>query len=161
MSSQINSIFLFRGLWYVIPENIFQFCRGKFLVNFRANLDRVPPCPSTWHKYEKINKKLGSWAYLTPFLKQEDVLREFSVFRMAIKPQMIRIILNVSINHCCNWNQWRIVIQNGKSVSLIYQNHKNAIYIIFILKSEVWKYLYQVQNTSDFCKVLWFDMIQA
>ena len=104
---------------------------------------------------------MGSWAYLTPFLKQEDVLREFSVFRMAIKPQMIRIILNVSINHCCNWNQWRIVIQNGKSVSLINQNHKNAIYIIFILKSEVWKYLYQVQNTSDFCKVLWFDMIQA
>ena len=25
--------------------------------NFRENLDRVPPCPSTWHKYQKIWEK--------------------------------------------------------------------------------------------------------
>ena len=33
-------------------QNIFQICRGKFLTIFRENLERVHPCPSTWHKYE-------------------------------------------------------------------------------------------------------------
>ena len=44
-------------------HKIFQICREKFLRNFRENLGRVSPCPSTWHKYDKTMQK-NLWSYL-------------------------------------------------------------------------------------------------
>ena len=38
-------------------QNIFSICRGKFLTIFKENLDRVPPCPSTWHEDTKRERK--------------------------------------------------------------------------------------------------------
>ena len=47
-----------RGLCVDIKkQSIFQICREKFWTNFREILDRVSPCPSTWHKYQKIWEK--------------------------------------------------------------------------------------------------------
>ena len=41
----------------IIKQNIFSICRGKILTIFKENLDRIPPCPSTWHEDAKREGK--------------------------------------------------------------------------------------------------------
>ena len=51
-------------------QNIFQICRGKFLKVFKENLDRVSPCPSTWHKNQARIQKFQLWDPFSALLLQ-------------------------------------------------------------------------------------------
>ena len=71
-------------------QNIFQICRGKYLKLFRENLDRVPPCPSTWHKNETRRQKFLKWdpfsaqLLLSEFLVSNDILVELVFFYIQL-----------------------------------------------------------------------------
>ena len=88
-------------------QNIFQICRGKFLKIFRENLDRVPPCPSTWHKNEIKRQKFLKWdpfsalLLLSNFLASNDILVELVFFYIQLgffsneKLRNIQILLQI------------------------------------------------------------------
>ena len=101
-------------------QSIFQKCRGKFWTNFRENLDRVPPCPSTWHKHkvewEKILKKdpISGQLHLHQVIAFLDNWNEYDVtnwrgwiyfvFIWFIKLKLISRNKNTLINMFVNWN---------------------------------------------------------
>ena len=71
--------------------NIFQICRGKFFRFFREILDRVPPCPSTWHKFETRIQKYQIWdpisalLFSIKFLASSDILVELAFINNQIR----------------------------------------------------------------------------
>ena len=52
----------------------FKSVEGNFLSIFKENLDRVPPCPSTWHKYETGTQKWPKWKLFSALLLKICVL---------------------------------------------------------------------------------------
>ena len=88
-------------------QNIFQICRGKFLTFFRENLDRIPPCPSTWHKNEIKRQKFLKWdpfsalLLLSKFLASNDILVELAFLYIQLgffsneKLRNIQILLQI------------------------------------------------------------------
>ena len=94
-------------------QNIFQICRGKFLKIFRENLDRVPPCPSTWHKNETRRQKFLKWdpfsalLLLSKFLVSNDILVELVFFYIQLGSFSNEILRNI-----------QILLQTGRFLSI-------------------------------------------
>ena len=134
VSSQINTIFLYRDLSYVKPESIFQICREKFFEKFREKLDRVTPCPSTWHKYENIKQKIQNKSHSSVWLNW--------LIMIAITHHKIKRIK--SYEKClvfCKLNLYKLMLKIIFYKALINWNDllafklfKNAIYKFFKYK---------------------------
>ena len=99
-----------RGLYGDIKkQSIFQKCLGKFLTIFTENLDRVPPCLSTWHKLQRARLKIlrkdpfsgplktneFSWLYMLGLAEQLN----FIILINILKRKMCRIIQDVKKLH--------------------------------------------------------------
>ena len=155
-------------------RNSFSIYRGKILVIFKENLDRVPPCPSTWHEDVKAEEKLTK---KDPFsvLSKVSLISCLFCQRYTKSGIVIMLIHFYSIKHVksirmskngikCIWKMFCFAVYFDKTPST-YSNMKNdddcqsinhVIKIEFrnLLMSREWKKLkisqFDVQNHQNF-----------
>ena len=131
-------------------HKIFQICREKFLRNFRENLDRVPPCPSAWHKWWKLMWKILMRHLFSPQLHLglfngdlflEQVKLPLKLLKSSVISQSKSMSLNRALKNKCFSN---------RTLLLAITFSKNAIYIFFLKNC-------RLQNHFWYEKCNWID----
>ena len=118
---------------------------------FRENLDRVPPCPSTWHKYEteilKIQNEIlvSALLFLSRFFGLNGIIVKLSVIRSWFGSCLIRKrkVIQISLN--------KIIFLLSGYIFYWCMLSKNAICIFFtqLLKYFQWlkfTLIYEIQH---------------